>query len=290
HTQMGTVIERVGRFVTPIYSWATEGAEMMNITGMLLVGGLYLLLITTLIPRVGLRIAPAMRGPVAVVFALVIVAPDWLSGVALIGIRFAFVFLLVIIAASTWQAQSRQRMGLLALVVLSALGVRSAQMGDWFGAHDAEMRDLVSIMEGHVEPGDRVLPVRAPGAFGDPRLWHVQAYATARSEAFIPTLFQGVHAVQLREEWEDHATPLMHANPACALFAEAPHEPEGNGKTFCRQESYLENWPTKFTKLISMEPLPAELLERAPLTLLGQEGRYQAYAIHNRAAELSVGE
>lgn len=278
-TDFGVLSERLHRLGTPLYTWATDLTPVLNLTGFAIVIALYALFATALFRSSwGLRVAQPMRGPVLVLLALVFLVPDWLAGVALIELRFPFVFVLVMIAASRFEVASRTQAMVIALCLLSAVGIRSAQITEWWQKHDAEMRDLVSLLEAGVEPGDRVLPVRAEGAFGMARHWHVQAYATAHREAFIPTLFQGVHAVQLRDVWAGHATPLMHANPACALFGGARYEVIG-GKDDCRVEAYLANWPEKFTHVLAMEPLSTAALDGAPVKRVGREGRFELYRV-----------
>jgi len=290
YTSFGTLAERVQRLMSPLHAYPTDITAEMNGTALLILGGLYALLATLLLPlRGGLSLAPVMRGPVIVLLLLVFLAPDWLSGVALIGIRFAFVFLLVAIAARRPPELSPVAATVALAMVLAVLGLRGQQVGTYFSAHDRDMRDLAALIDAHVEPGDRLLPVRAPGAYANSRLWHVQGYATARRSAFIPTLFQGVHAVQLRPQWAHHATPLMTANPACALFPRAPAEPSGPQESFCVTEPYVEGWSGKFDKVLAMEPLSDDLADGAPLAPLGRMGRFEIYAVEQRMPALPPG-
>lgn len=279
HTDFGMLSERLYRLTTPLYTWATDLTAVFNLTGFAILIGLYALFATALFKfRWGLSVARPMRGPVLVLLAVVFLAPDWLAGVALIDLRFPFVFVLVMVAASRFEVASRTQAVVIALCLLAAIGIRSAQITDWWQAHDAEMRDVAQLLETGVSPGDRVLPVRAEGSFGVARHWHVQAYATAHREAFIPTLFQGVHAVQLRAEWADYATPLMHANPACALFDGAKDEAL-LGAPYCRVEDYLADWPAKFTHVLAMEPLSEAALAGAPVERIGRQGRFELYRV-----------
>lgn len=279
YTDFGTLQDRFNRFLTPIFALADDDAGPMNAHAVLITLALYAALATAVLPRVGLTMARVMWGPVAVMVVVALAAPVWLSGVAMVDVRFVFVLILIAIAATRWPEMAPGRAALLAAAVLGATGLRSAQINDWFQMHDQEMRDLMAVMSETVEPGDRVLPVRAPGRFNDERLWHVQGYATATQKAFMPTLFQGVHAVQLRSEWSAHATASMHANPACAVFATAQLEP---GARRCRQEAYTQDWEQKFTKVLAMEPLPHQLIAAAPLELAAQVGRFQVYRVIDR--------
>ncbi|MEM1374267.1 MAG: hypothetical protein AAGF78_07795 [Pseudomonadota bacterium] len=284
HTDFGMLSERLYRLTTPLYTWATDLTAVFNLTGFAILIGLYALFATALFKvRWGLSVAGPMRGPVLVLLVVVFLAPDWLAGVALIDLRFPFVFVLVMIAASRFDVSSRSQAGVIALCLLAAIGLRSAQIAEWWRIHDAEMRDVAQLLEMGVEPGDRVVPVRAEGAFGMARHWHVQAYATAHREAFIPTLFQGVHAVQLRDAWTDHATALMHANPACALFEGARDEVMLN-EPYCRVEDYIADWPEKFTHVLAMEPLSEGALNNAPVERIGSEGRFELYRVIAPAA------
>ncbi|MEL6551131.1 MAG: hypothetical protein AAFQ54_12885 [Pseudomonadota bacterium] len=278
-TEFGSLATRIARFAEPIHAFALHPADPINQLGKIIVFGLYGLFATVLLPvRWGLRLSPAMRGPVIALLVVSVLSPTWLAGVAYIDIRFPFVFILLMIAATDWRS-SAPRIGATFLVLTLALVVaRSGQMAQYFSLHDAEIRELTALMDDTLEPEDRVLPVRAPGQFLGQRLWHAQGYATARNEAFIPTLFQGVHAVQLRAEYAASATPLMSGNPACAVFEAAPLERDALGE-WCHVEDYLAGWETKFDKVVSMDPLDPAILAGAPVRLLGQNGRFEIYEV-----------
>ncbi|MEM9349489.1 MAG: hypothetical protein AAGA47_04455 [Pseudomonadota bacterium] len=283
YTDMGTFKHRLDRMITPLYSYANDLTQDLNMSGFVLVLGVYAILVTTLFKSpVQFVIAPKMRGPVLVLLSLVFLSPEWLSGVAFIGIRFGFAFLIVAIAAT--RAPSLSRTGATAgvLLILAAIGFRSSLLAEWFGAHDQEMRDLAVLFEENIDAQDKLIPVRAPGSYGVMRLAHAQAYASTERGAFMPTLFQGVHAVQLRPEWSDYATPLMHGNPACALFDGAADEVKShNGEIYCRIENYVADWTQKFDYVISMEPQPQEIISDAPIELVATRGRFELYRVVN---------
>ncbi|MEL6915063.1 MAG: hypothetical protein AAFP13_11230 [Pseudomonadota bacterium] len=278
-TEFGTLQARLTRFAGPLHAHSIDLGQGLNQLATLITFALYGLFSTTLAPLSwGLRVSPVMRGPVLAILAVAVLAPTWLAGVALIDVRFPFVFILVMIAATDWRAGAPRMAAAVTVLAVALIAGRSAQLGLFFSVHDAEMRALTTLMDDWVEPEDRVLPVRAPGAFLRSRHWHVQGYATARNEAFIPTLFQGVHAVQLREEYAVSATPLMSGNPACAVFEAAPQERDRLGE-WCHVEDYLEGWETKFNKILAMEPLDAAIVAGAPVRLLGRRGRFEIYEV-----------
>ncbi|MEM1235443.1 MAG: hypothetical protein AAGI10_00640 [Pseudomonadota bacterium] len=281
YTEFGDLSDRLfRRWLTPLTSFASDLTPEMNVVALYITLGLLAAAASVLLPErysIGFRLAPAMRGPVLMLLAAVLLAPNWLSGVALIHIRFPFVFLLVMVAASTFRGRNMTFVAVAMALMLGATGLRGAQMGAWFAKSDAEMRQLVGLFEETLEPGDRLLPVRAPGLWTEKRHSHAQGYAVAVSEAFIPTLFQGVHAVQLKPEWVDHADPLATANPACGLFAAVENEAGGD----CYVVPYLEAWSEKFTKVIAFEPLDPVIVADAPLERIGERGRYQVYRVLN---------
>ncbi|MEM8591327.1 MAG: hypothetical protein AAGF13_02260 [Pseudomonadota bacterium] len=280
-TEFGTLSDRLNRFITPLYSWATDLTTDLNGSGMAILAFLYVIFFTVFIRApLGLALAPRMRGPILALLGATLLAPNWLSGVAFIDIRFPFVLIVVFIAATDLLVRSRAQGVAIMVCILAVLGMRSTQISDWWRIHDAEIRDAIAVMEENLEPGDRVIPVRGQGAFADSRFWHVQGYATAVSEAFIPTLFLGVHAVQLRKEWHDHATAAMHANPTCALFDRATPE-SAHGPTLCHAEPYTQAWSTKFNKVLAMEPLAPEITAGEPVRLIASRGRFELYEVLN---------
>lgn len=283
YSDMGTLNHRLDRMITPLYAYANDLTQDLNMSGFVLLLVIYGILLTTLFKSsFQFAIAPKMRGPVLVLLSLVFLAPEWLSGVAFIGIRFGFAFLIVAIAATRAPALSRTRAAAGVLLILAAIGFRSSLLAEWFDAHDQEMRDLAVLLEDHIDAQDKLIPVRAPGAYGIIRLSHAQAYASAERGAFMPTLFQGVHAVQLRPEWSDYATPLMHGNPACALFDAAKEEVNSsNGQVYCRIEDYVAGWTEKFDYVISMEPQPEGTVSDAPIELVASKGRFELYRVVN---------
>ncbi|MEO0676273.1 MAG: hypothetical protein AAFZ02_01830 [Pseudomonadota bacterium] len=281
HTEFGSFATRILRFAGPMHSYALDMTGALNSTIFIITMVLYGIFLTSILPfHWGLKVAPAMRLPVLILLAVAALAPTWLAGVALIDIRFPFVFILVMIASTELRLPSPRGAVAVGAIVLALIGFRSHQMATYWGAHDAEMRDLTALLDETVEPSDRILPVFGPGNFSNAnsRLWHVQAYATATNGAFIPTLFQGVHAVQLRPEWEAYATPLMHTNPTCALFEAAPKE-KFRDREWCQVEAYLADWPEKFTKVLAMDALAPEITEGAPVRLIGRQGRFEIYEV-----------
>ncbi|MEL6609128.1 MAG: hypothetical protein AAFO58_03595 [Pseudomonadota bacterium] len=286
YTEWPSLRAILARFITPLYTWVWYDAHAINPIALGTTAALYLAFLTMLIPGVGLRLAPRMRGPVLALLGVCLISPTWLQGVALIDIRFPFVLMLICIAGSQWAPLSRSRAVTLALVILTVIGLRSAMVAQIVDTHDANIRDLVAVIEEGLEPGDRVIPVRNAGKFGDASHWHAQAYVVPVAGAFMPTLFQGVHSVQLKPEWRDHATPLMHANPMCSLFPAAPIEgriveadTRATGLKACWVEPYVEGWADKFTHVLAHDPLEASYLADAPVALVAEQGRYQLYEV-----------
>ena len=283
YTEFGNLSDRLfRRWLTPLTSWANDLMPSLNVMALYISLGLLAASASVLLParfNIGFQLNPKMRGPALVMLAAVLLAPNWLSGVALIHIRFPFVFLLIMVVSSTFRGRNATFAVVVMVTALAATGMRGAQVGNWFAQNDAEMRQLVKLFEETLEPGDRLLPVRGPGLWTEKRHSHAQGYATAVSDAFIPTLFQGVHAVQLKPAWADHADPLATANPACAVLDAI--ETESSHGDDCYIVPYLEDWPAKFTKMVVYEPLDPASLTDEPLELIGEEGRYQMYRIGN---------
>lgn len=186
----------------------------------------------------------SMIGPALALCVLVVAAPLWLNGVAFVHIRFPVLLAATLFAATRWQGLASRSAVILAGVVLALILVRTIQFENYSKEYDREVRDFINITE-TLPPGSRVLPVRSPKYNHDMHLWHVSGYAVVYANVFIPTLFQGVHGLKVREEWRDHSTPALHA--ASTKWLHGVREPEH----FLFR--YVVDWQDKYDYVVMID-------------------------------------
>ncbi|WP_068113036.1 hypothetical protein [Tropicimonas marinistellae] len=221
-----------------------------------------------------LVVAPLAIGPAIAILTVGLLAPYWLNGVALIHLRLPFVGLLVVFAATDWCGLSRRSAVMLSLVVAAILGARAASFEAASRRYSQDVADFLAVTEA-LPPAARLLPLRTRGKSLDRRLWHIDAFAVARRDAFSPLLFQGVHQLDIRPALLESAHPqlfplgLRHAHRALETGVEEP--------------VFLQDWDEKFTYAILLDPLDeTAAADAAALPMLhrvAQQGRFTLYRI-----------
>lgn len=275
-TEFGNPWMRLDVLVSAVSpSGPSFGTMAMTSGDILGVGGLALVAICalTLLRRSGprLRIEPRMVGPVVAVAAVALVAPTWLNGVALVHIRLPVVAILLFLAATRWQGLDRRAAGWIALVVAALIAGRGLMFEREAARNDAEIRDMLTVLEVLPE-GARLLPLRAPGGVYNMRLAHAQAYAVVARDAFVPTMFQGVHAIRVREPWTASAHPAMYAVDIRILADRNLSYRQG-------EMSFLQDWERKFTHALLLDPDPGGAAADPRLHQIARTGRFTLYRI-----------
>ncbi len=214
-----------------------------------------------------LEIHQKMRGPLIALCALVLAAPLWLNGVAFVHLRFPILLAATLFAATNWRDFPARSIAALSIVVVALIAVRSVQLERYAAHHDRDVRAYLEIVE-TLPAGSRLLPVRAPSRDNDVRLWHIAGYAVVKANVFVPTLFQGVHGLKVREAWKDHSTPSLH--PASTDWLDDIKEPV----PFLLR--YVVDWQSKYTHAIMLDDKP-ELLE--PFAALRQIDRRDRFTL-----------
>jgi hypothetical protein len=244
----------------------------VNLTGLLCLA-LFALCFLTLLRGSGRRLVLAhrMRGPLIAIALATLLAPTWLNGVALVHIRFPFIVVVLMLAATTWKDLSQTSAKALALVFLIMFVARGLLVEEFAAKHDAEIQTLVGVLR-NLPAGARVLPLRTEGRQDSKRLSHVQAYAIITRDAFIPTLFQGAHAISLKQRWTDFADPVESALDECLALPEQCHSTEVS-------PTFLSDWRRKFTHVLLVDPASARLDSQPDLKTIAKAGRFTLYEI-----------
>ncbi|RVT83968.1 hypothetical protein DXV76_09665 [Rhodobacteraceae bacterium CCMM004] len=259
--------ERLEVLRAPVLSAPAEAVPAISSAGdaaLALFAGALLLAVR----RRGLRLtfAPALKGPVIALAVVALAMPFWLNGVAMTHLRLPAVLAAVLFAATEWRGLTRGHAALLAAAVAGVLTARAVSLDRYASAYDADLADLTAVLA-ELPEGARLLPLRAPGQEPDRRLWHVAAVAVWQRQAFVPTLFQGVDALDVRTRWEDRADPATY-----------PTEIDDALNPGAISRVFIRNWPAKFTHVLTLDR-GAEGIEAGPVRLLSGAGRFTLYAV-----------
>lgn len=242
-------------------------------TGGVVLAVLILLFLSMRYRRFGrLALDPRMAGPVLALGLAALLAPFWLNGVGFVNIRAPFVTVALLIAGTRWTDTGIRAATAIALVVLALIGIRAAQVERLTALHDAETRDFIATLAALPE-GARLLPARGPDMEMDARLTHLQAYAVVERQSYVPTLFQGVHMLQVREEWHDISHPQWGAIDIRRLL-----DPDADvGPPTIPQ--FWRDWSERYTHVALFEPVDPDLLAKLPLRKISQAGRFTLFEI-----------
>lgn len=220
-----------------------------------------------------LLLDPRMKGPVIALAVAAVLAPLCLNGVLFVHIRVPVVLVVLLIAGTSWRGMPVRQGALLALIFAALIGGRGAAFDRTAAVYEAEIADLAATTE-TLPAGARVLPLRAAGLQGDRRFFHLQGLLVSMRKAFVPTLFQGVHMLQVRERWADHAEPLQSSIDVRWLFT-----------PLSKMEShpnFVEGWERKFTHALLLDRTNTDALDDPRLMRLTGVGRFTLFEIHPR--------
>lgn len=247
--------------------------EIKALSLILIVG--ILLLFTTAITKLPAKLIvnSKVKGALIALTVAACLSPSWLNDVAYVHIRIPFIIIALMFAASQWQGLSTRTGHVLAFIITIAITARAAQIEEITAKHDTEVRDFIETIE-HLPEGARLLPVRAAGnEFKDVRLSHLQAYAVIERNAYVPTLFQGVHVLSIREQWRHISHPHWHAIDIRRL-----HNPKDYAGPFA-QPQFWRNWQDDFTHVALFEPVESSLLEGLPIRIVNKKGNFTLFEI-----------
>lgn len=252
----------------------------VNLTGCLVTVALFAMLAILLRPgRVRLRLAPALMGPVIAVAIATVLAPSWLNGVAWVHVRLPFVLVLIVIAGSRWEGLRPRSAAAIGAIVLALVAARSATFERLSAVHNADMGDLTATLA-DLPLGARLMPLARDG---DNRVWHVQAYAVVQRQAFVPTLFQGVHSLLVLPEWRNASIAAGRSVPIELAMGILDPDEAPTMRLAPQERAFLEDWPEEFDYVLLTGPIdgPAEELP-SWLRPVSSSGRYALFEIGPR--------
>lgn len=213
---------------------------------------------------------PKLKGAVIALGIVVLITPTWLSGVAVLHIRFPIYLAALLFAGTRWTGVSPQRAMVLAGVIFALILARGVTFDRYAAQHDAEVRDMIALTEA-VPAGARLLPVVHHPLLSDRRHWHMTAYAVTYHDVFIPTIFQGTHGIKVLPRWKSHSAP--------SLFPPSARWMDLVGETFAHNLRFVDYWPLKYNYLVMLDTDTGALDGLPELRRIGARGRFTLYEI-----------
>jgi hypothetical protein len=273
-TKFGSLVVRIHVLQSVVLGTGLELPTSITISGLIIftlllvfVGAVYSKLIFG-----GLAIAPQMRGPLLMLCIFALLMPYWLNGVAMVHIRLPIILASLFFAATQWRSMSRRN----AIIVLSSVALlligRSIVVEKYAGEYSTHVEDFVTLVH-QIPQGERLISTTLTTDKIDTPFWHVGAYAVPYGEVFVPTLFQGVHALKVRPEWVQYSTPAMSALPLSALL-------EGwNADPIPSALEYTIDWTHKYSYLMLLGSPQYTFEGTSELVIIATRGRFALYKI-----------
>lgn len=267
-TEFGTLLNRLWMFASPLHSPSTGDAPalwFLAMFGLALLALVFSRLFSVRGPQ--LVLAPQLRGATLALALAMLVAPSWLNGVALVDIRAPVVLSVLLIAGTTWHALAPRHAVLLAAALVLLIGARGVAFERFAARYESDVQDMLTATE-TLPAGARLLPVRGPGLQFDLRLAHLQGLLVDQRDVFVPTLFQGVHAMRVRPEWISSTHPALFAIDIRIVLDQASARvvPE-----------FARDWERKFTHVLLMDPV--EIPDDPRLERIASTGRFTLFRI-----------
>ncbi|MEM7221352.1 MAG: hypothetical protein AAF495_00125 [Pseudomonadota bacterium] len=142
---------------------------------------------------------PTMKLVLIVFGALCLIIPYKSAGVTFTHHRMPFIFFMLLIASSRWEAVRPTVYWVTASAVVAMILARSVMIIDYWKPHDIEMKELVQSFQ-KLERGATLLPVWN-GVRGEMNHWYSSAYAVIERDAFVPILFSAVTLLDIQPEF-----------------------------------------------------------------------------------------
>ena len=273
-TQFGNLFERWHALSSP-FGGNPGSIQISGMVALVLLLALFLFARRKTGPR--LIVTQSMTGPLVALFLLSVFSPFWVNGVAFVNIRFPFVLMAIFIAATHWRGVSTKFGAFIGVSLSLVLFVRVWEFDRLAAEYSGNIQNLNSVLE-FVPDGARILPMRGPGMRRDVRYAHVHAFAVPRAQAFIPTLFQGVHLLSLKKEWTNYAhsgaflIDSRHTTKRVS-FEDAPIRSD--------LHDFWANWQEKFTHVLSLDAAESDLPESPSLEQIAQSGRFTLFRVRS---------
>ncbi len=237
-----------------------------------------------------LKIAPALRVPLAGVTLVALVMPFQLFGVAYMDIRLPFVvFILLVAGTRIVPARPFEARALIA-VFCALLACRVWVTHTAWRVYDVDYRSFIELAR-VIEPGARLLTATGPvprNDFRDALDTHIAAFAVIESRVFLPDLFTGVTILRPHPD-------LVRLDASVTLPAPLPLL-RAEYRRSCRSEaspppdlpSYLVHWQRNFHYLAVFQQRAAHPVVGLPLQLLAEGPAVAIYRISDDCAALSA--
>lgn len=219
-------------------------------------------------------------GPLLAIVVASVLSPFWLNGVAWVNIRFPFIAVLILLAAIRFDGLPRNAALVFVIMLMGIVATRTVVLDRYFAQHDSEISDMLQLLD-DVPGGARLLHLTIDWDTADTRLWHAAAYGVTRNNLFIPTLFQGVHALKVKPEWLDYTSPSLSAVPVALL------DRESLSPALVERLGYLQDWHIKFTYVLLTDSRTSNVVDfvgRSRLEFLGSQGRFSLFRVKQDGA------
>lgn len=276
-TRFGTLDERLQLLLAPFGSvWSGTSLQVLARQGPILVAGLLLLLVVGLQRGLSVAVAPGMRTPVLMLGLATFLMPAQLSGVYFAHLRYPFILLGVIIAATDPRGAAPWLRGAMAMMLIAAVATRAFVLDRSAQAYSAQIAELVSLA-GSLPAGSRVLPVVALKLSRETTLhFHTAAYLVPFAEAFVPTLFVGgSHELGIAPQWQELSAPQPSAVPAALLAISGDEWTEPMDQAW----GFAHDWAARFTHILVIGEMTAEAEAALPARRIANAGIMALLAI-----------
>lgn len=275
-TGYGRLSLRLWALASPMWAPNAAGFPLMNVTAYVGLAILALCL-TRLCPGDGPRLvlSPKAKGPVIALAIAAALAPSFLNGVGYVHIRIPVLLVALLIAGTAWRGLSPRLTQLLFVGFVLVVAGRSVAFERFAAKHERDIQDMFSVAE-QIPAGARVLPLRAPGRHLDARFYHIQGYLVYSRDVFVPTLFQGVHALRVKDEWQKHAEHDVFSIDLRLIL-------DPNLITSSPPPIFTHDWEHKFTHAILFDRVDPSVVDDPRLQPVASVGRFTLFRIHPSA-------
>jgi hypothetical protein len=181
---------------------------------------------------------------------LVLLIPRVFLGIAILHVRFGAIFAIVLAASCALERQTVSQRSAVASVLATLLVIQFGLAAKSLRETDRQVANLRSAFS-LIEPGSRLLKAWEAGQlFPLNNLFHIDAYATIDSEAYVPDLFTDTSRVAITEPMKPlhfpGAMPLDSADLASTALRDLPRDANAGNWNL----AYFWGWPNNFDYLL----------------------------------------
>jgi len=276
-TSFGTLAERLQMLSTPFGSlWAGATLQPLVLQAPIIIVAPLLLLAVGRRMGMSVTMAPGMKAPIVVLGLATVLMPVQLSGVYFTHLRYPFILLGVVVAATDPRGAGPLLRVFMTLVLVALVAARSFVLDRAARTYSAEVAELATLAA-HLPAGARVLPVMAHGTSRKTTLhFHTAAYLVPLVEAFVPTLFVGgSHALEITPQWQSLTAP----QPLVAPFQLLELTADTWTEELAEPWAFVPNWQENFTHMLVIGELSAESEAELPIRRIADTQDFVLLAI-----------